>query len=112
MNQSAAVFVVGFVLACSTDQGSNSSERPKALSAEEAAILNDSIETVIATYEAGGLAFNEASKQLADLVEPLGGFAYQGNQSPKVQRLFYATGRELRRREAQRHGVPDSLLKD
>jgi hypothetical protein len=68
--------------------------------------------TIVATYEAGGLTLDEASTRLADLLEPLGGLAYQGNQGPQAQELFEATGRELRRRDARRYGVPDSLLKD
>ena len=83
MNRVVVVFVVGLVLACSTKQSFNSSERPKALSARETAVLDDSIKAVVATYEAGGLALGEASKQLADLVEPLGGLPTEATRARK-----------------------------
>jgi hypothetical protein len=112
MRRVVTAFVVGLVLACSANQRSDSPERPKALSDSDSAALDDSIKTIVSTYEGGGLTLDEASTQLADLLEPLGGLAYQGKQSPQAQELFRATGRELRRRDARRYGIPDSLPKD
>jgi hypothetical protein len=112
MGRAGAFLLVGLVTACSAKQDSRTAEQPKTLSAQEAAILDDSIETLVGSYEAGNVTLSEATQRLADLIEPLGGLAHQGDQSPRARELFQATGRELRRRAAKRYGIPDSLLKE
>jgi len=72
---------------------------------------DDSIRTVVAAYEAGTLDLPAATQQLANLIEPLSGFAVGAGQSARAQELFRATSRELGLRMVRRRGLPDSLVR-
>jgi len=112
MDRVVVVVLCGVLIACSVGQRTESPRPERTLRAQEAATLDDSIDLVVATYESGKVTLSEATRQLADLVEPLGGLAAQGKQSPRAEELFQSTGRELRRRDARKYGYPDSLVKE
>ena len=67
-----------------------------------AAMLDDSVRAIVRAYEGGKVALEAATRSLADLVEPTGGFATEASMSPRTNELFQATGRELRRRDSVR----------
>ena len=111
MGRFAVVILVGTLVACASSSGAGSLQQPRSMSPEEAAAHEDSIRSIVRAYEEGTVALDVATQAMADLIEPTGGFAVQGDQDPRARELFEATGRELRRRQAERLGVPDSLAR-
>ena len=105
MPRPSLVLVVGLLTACGGHRSAEASAPPAA-----AAVQEDSVRAIVARYEAGEVPLIEATRQLADLIEPKGGFAVSGNQSARATELFEATSRELQRRDAKRLGVTDSLV--
>jgi hypothetical protein len=108
MRRGAAVFLCTLLSACSARQGSGVTDDARPRTSEDVAALDDSVRALVASYEVGAVSLTQASNALADLVEPTGGLAVQPAQSARAQELFQATGRELRRREAEKYGSPDS----
>ena len=103
-----AMLLVGVLVACGTNNRPEADTGRPVMTPEAAAVLDDSVRQIVERYEGGETALTDASRELADLLEPTGGLAVQGKQSPRATELFAATGRELRRRDAKWHGVPDS----
>jgi hypothetical protein len=110
MDRRVAVLLAGVLVACDANPRSEADVTRPPMTSRDAAMLDDSVRRVVERYEVGEVALSEAIRELADLTEPTGGFAVRGDQSPRATALFEATGRELRRREAERRGVPDSLV--
>ena len=73
--------------------------------------LNDSIGTVLRAYEGGTVTLSEASRHLADLLEPVHGMATSRPVSPRADELLHAATLELQRRNARKYGLPDSLAR-
>jgi hypothetical protein len=111
MNRLEGQILLSFLvlgLACGRGSGPEPGADSNGASAHVSTPLDDSIQAVVQAYEAGAVSLDRATQQLADLVEPTGGFAHAAGVSPRAEALFQTTGRELRRRVAVRHGVPDS----
>jgi hypothetical protein len=72
--------------------------------------LDDSVRALVRAYEGGTVALAVASRELADLLEPIQGFATSRAVSPRADELLRATSLELQRRNAKKYGVPESLL--
>jgi hypothetical protein len=84
---------------------------PQALSAEPPAVTGvpeDSIRSLVTAYEQNSLSLDAATKQVADLIEPMNGFAVGPGGSPRSRELFESVRRELSRRDMKRYGITDS----
>jgi hypothetical protein len=61
--------------------------------------MDHSVHSIVTAYQNGVLTLESAAHQLADLIEPMRGFAAESG-STRANELFDATDRELRRRPA------------
>jgi hypothetical protein len=104
----AAVTLCGWFLVANACGFGRSEQAGVPMDSAAASALDDSVHTIVTAYENGALTLESAARQLADLVEPTGGFAAEPG-SQRANELFEATGRELRRRSARHVGVSDSL---
>jgi hypothetical protein len=71
-------------------------------------VPEDSIRSLVTAYEQNSLSLDAATNQLADLVEPMNGFAVGSGGSPRSRELFESVRRELSRRDTKRYGIADS----
>jgi hypothetical protein len=71
-------------------------------------VPEDSIRSLVTAYEQNSLTLDAATSQLADLIEPMNGFAVQPGGSPRSRELFESVRRELSRRDMKRYGITDS----
>jgi hypothetical protein len=81
---------------------------PKAPAAKQTVHFDDSMTALVEGYKAGRLSRAAAATRVADLIEPLTGFATQTTDSMTLD-LFDAAGAILRERLSTRYGLPDSL---
>jgi hypothetical protein len=110
MGRRLVLLLAGALIACNAGGRQEAAVSPPPMTPEQSTILEDSVRRLVQRYEAGEVALAKATQELADLIEPVGGFAVQGKRSPQATELYEAASRELRRRDAKRLGVPDSLL--
>lgn len=110
MRRSVILGVSSLVLltGCSSGSRAESTTTPKSLTPEASQAIDDSIAALVTRYKAGRLARDEAAELLADLIEPLPGFAAQTGDSVALD-LFHATQPILRERMAARYHLPDSV---
>ncbi len=85
--------------------GTAPTEKPQA----SASRSEGSVRAIVAAYEDGSLTLASATERLADLIEPMNGFAVSSGQSAGATELFDAVGRELKRRNARRYELSDSI---
>ena len=71
-------------------------------------VPEDSIRSLVTAYEENSLSLNAAASQLADLIEPMNGFAVGPGGTPRSRELFESVRRELSRRDTKRYGIADS----
>jgi hypothetical protein len=84
---------------------------PQVSSAESSAVTGvpeDSIRSLVTAYEQNALSLDAATSQLADLIEPMNGFAVGPGGSLRSRELFESVRRELSRRDLKRYGIADS----
>jgi hypothetical protein len=93
---------------CGSGSHAESAATPKPLTPEASQAIDDSIAALVTGYKAGRLARDEAAQLLANLIEPLPGFAAQTDDSVALD-LFQATQPILRERMAARYSLPDSV---
>jgi hypothetical protein len=97
-----------FLSACSSGSGAESAVPPRPIGEEASQAIEDSISSLVEAYKGGRLSRGQAAKHLADLIEPLSGFASQTTDSMELD-LFEATRIVLRERMAARYNLPDTL---
>jgi len=112
MGRRLVLLFAGALVACSAPSHHEAAVAPPTMTPQQSTTLDDSVRQLVHRYEAGEVALAEATQELADLIEPVGGFAVQGERSPQATELYEAASLELRRRDAKRFGVPDSLEKN
>jgi len=98
------------VQACGSEQPVAQHSSEVKLLGPQTIALNDSIRALVRAYEAGSVTLAVASRELADLLEPIQGFATSRAVSPRADTLLRAASLELQRRNAKTYGVPESLL--
>ena len=94
--------------ACRSAERADPAAIPETPSPEASQALDDSMTVLVEAYKAGRLSRSVAAQHLADLIEPLPGFAVQTTDSMTLD-LFDATQAVLRERFPARYNLPDSL---
>jgi|SRR4051794_5674840 hypothetical protein len=97
------------VAACQPPHGHPVPQASRAQPPAVTGVPEDSIRSLVMAYEQNSLSLDAATNQLADLIEPMNGFAVGPGGSPRSRELFESVRRELSRRDMKRYGIADSV---